>query len=169
MGMRTIWVDADGCPVVGESVRIGNKFGWKVVLICDVAHEMERDGAKTIYVDQGADSADFALVNRMHACDVIVTQDYGLAAMCLARGGRPIDPNGCWYTEENIESLLLSRYLTKKARRAGGRVGGPGKRRAEQNKRFAESLARLLQAGGEAKERNSACPPDALPADQTGD
>lgn len=164
MGIRTIWVDADGCPVVGQSVHIGGKFGWQVVLICDVAHEMERKGATTIYVDQGADSADFALVNRVHAGDVIVTQDYGLAAMCLARGGRPIDPNGRWYTEENIESLLLSRHLAKKARRAGERAGGPSKRKAEQDKRFAESLARLLQAAGEAEERTPM-----LSADQTND
>ena len=145
MGIKTLWIDADGCPVVGESVRIGNEFGWQVVLVCDCSHQMEREGAQTIYVDQGADSADFALVNRIQAGDVIVTQDYGLAAMCLARGGRPIDCNGRWYTQENIESLLLSRHLAQKNRRAGGRLSGPPKRKAEQNQRFAESLARLLQ------------------------
>lgn len=151
MGMKTLWVDADGCPVVGESVRIGNEFGWQMVLICDNAHQMEWEGAQTVYVDPGADSADFTLVNRMERGDVVVTQDYGLAAMCLARGGRPIDADGRWYTAENIEALLLSRHLAKKTRRAGGRVSGPPKRKTEQDKRFAASLTRLLQTENEAR------------------
>ena len=144
MGIKTLWIDADGCPVVGESVRIGNEFGWQVVLVCDCSHQMEREGAQTIYVDQGADSADFALVNRVQPGDVVVTQDYGLAAMCLARRARVLHQDGHEYTPENIDGLLAFRHEARKLRRAGGRTRGPAKRTPAQDEAFRALLARVL-------------------------
>ena len=80
-----ILIDADGCPVVDIAVGTARKSGIECTIICDTAHSIKRDGAKTIIVDKGADSADFRLVNLVSRGDIVITQDYGLAAMCLSK------------------------------------------------------------------------------------
>ena len=80
-----ILIDADGCPVVDLTLQIAKRFGIPVIILCDTAHQIEREGAQTLVFDKGADSVDFALVNRVKSGDVVVTQDYGLASMCLAK------------------------------------------------------------------------------------
>ncbi|KXH86887.1 YaiI/YqxD family protein [Sporosarcina sp. HYO08] len=141
--MATILIDADGCPVVNETIRIARQFGLRCILICDTAHEFHRDGAETIIVSKGADAVDFVLVNRVQKDDIVVTQDYGLAAMVLAKKGHPIDQNGRLYTEENIDQLLFARHAAQKVRMAGGRLKGPKKRSKESNIRFEENLTQL--------------------------
>ena len=86
-------VDADGCPVVDIAVRLAREYGAECLILCDTAHEFRKEGATTITVSKGADSVDFALVNLVQKGDVVVTQDYGLAAMCLARGAVPVHQN----------------------------------------------------------------------------
>ena len=81
----TILIDADGCPVVDLTVQTTTKYKVPVLILCDTAHQIQRDGAQTLTFDKGADSVDFALVNRVHPGDLVITQDYGLASMCLAR------------------------------------------------------------------------------------
>ncbi|WJY27842.1 MULTISPECIES: YaiI/YqxD family protein [Sporosarcina] len=139
-----ILVDADGCPVVDLTVQTARQHGIPCLLICDTAHQMEREGADTLVVSKGADAVDFVLVNRIQPGDIIVTQDYGLAAMALAKRGRPIDQNGRWYTDDNIDQLLFARHTAQKVRQAGGRLKGPKKRTAEQNEAFLSSLERLI-------------------------
>ena len=119
-----ILIDADGCPVVNQAIRLGNRAGLEVILLCDTSHVFQREGARTITVSKGADSVDFALVNLLEPGDVAVTQDYGLAAMCLARGARAISQDGLEYGDENISALLLARHTAKKIRNAGGRLKG---------------------------------------------
>lgn len=143
--MGKLLIDADGCPVVNEAIAVAGKFGIPVLLLCDTSHEMQRAGAETIVVSKGADAADFALVNRVGKGDIVVTQDYGLAAMVLAKRGVPIDQNGRVYTDDNIGSLLGSRHVAKKIRQGGGRLKGPKKRRPEQDRQFEESLGLLLE------------------------
>ena len=94
-----------------------------------------------------AKSADLMLVNLVHRNDIVVTQDYGLAALCLARGARPLDQNGRIYDESNIDSLLGMRHISQKIRRAGGRTKGPSKRTKEQDEWFEQSLEKLLSEG----------------------
>ena len=74
-----ILIDADGCPVVDLTLQIAKRFGISVIILCDTSHQIEREGAQTLVFDKGADSVDFALVNRVKPGDVVVTQDYGLA------------------------------------------------------------------------------------------
>lgn len=89
-----VFIDADGCPVVDETVALCKKYSVECMIICDTAHVFNKDGAETVVVEKGADSADFRLVNMLSKGDIAVTQDYGLAAMCLARGAVPISQNG---------------------------------------------------------------------------
>lgn len=140
-----VLVDADGCPVVEIAIRLCRKFQRECVLLCDTAHELHRDGAITIVVDKGADSVDYALVNRIAPGDIVVTQDYGLASMCLARKAQVLHQDGWAYTLENIDALLLARHEARKRRAAGGRVKGPSKRKPAQDQAFAYALSRLLQ------------------------
>ena len=87
--MSRLLIDADGCPVVDIAVRIARQRGIECLILCDTAHEFRKEGARTITVSKGNDSVDFALVNLVQKGDIVVTQDYGLAAMCLARGAVP--------------------------------------------------------------------------------
>lgn len=142
-----LWIDADACPVVDLAIRTAGRHQVPVTLVCDDAHHMLRDGAQTITVARGADSADLMLVNLVRRNDIVVTQDYGLAALCLARGARPLDQNGRIYDESNIDSLLGMRHISQKIRRAGGRTKGPSKRTKEQDEWFEQSLEKLLREG----------------------
>ncbi|MCP3761307.1 YaiI/YqxD family protein [Domibacillus sp. A3M-37] len=142
--MTALLIDADGCPVVDLACLAAKEYKLPVVLICDTAHEMSRPGAETIIVSKGADAVDFVLVNRVKKGDIVITQDYGLAAMVLARQAYAIDQNGREYTHDNIDQLLLSRHTAKKIRQAGGRLKGPAKRREKDNEHFSLQLNRLL-------------------------
>ena len=140
-----ILIDADGCPVVDLTVRLAKKYGIECTILCDTSHEFNREGAKTVVVEKGADSVDFRIVNLVGEGDIVVTQDYGLAAMCLARKAIPVSQNGMVYTDKNIDQLLFTRYVSKKIRKAGGRMKGPSKRTPKQDKAFAAALEKLIQ------------------------
>lgn len=140
-----IFIDADGCPVVNETVLLCREFKKECIIICDTSHRIEKDGAQTIVVEKGNDSADFKLVNLLSKGDVAVTQDYALAAMGLSRGARIINQNGLEYTDSNIDSLLMSRFIAKKVRNAGGRLKGPSKRTKEQTDIFVKKLREILE------------------------
>ena len=142
--MTHILVDADGCPVVGETVRIAAAFGVPCVLVCDTAHRFDGRGAEVVTVSQGADEADFALLSRLRPGDVAVTQDFGLAALCLARGARVLRQDGLEYTDGNIDGLLLLRQQASRARRGGRRIKGPRRRTAADDAAFAASLRAVL-------------------------
>lgn len=138
-----ILIDADGCPVVDISIKVAKKFNLKAIIMCDTSHNLKKIGVETIVLSKGADSVDFALVNKVEKGDIVVTQDYGLAAMVLAKGGHPINQNGLVYNNENIDQLLFTRHISKKVRNAGGRMKGPKKRQKENDIRFEESMAKL--------------------------
>lgn len=139
-----LWIDADACPVVNEAIGVAKNHHIEVTLVCDDAHVMQREGAQTITVLRGADSADLKLVNLLSRGDAVVTQDYGLAALCLARGAKVLDQNGRRYTNDNIDSLLGIRHVAAKVRRGGGRMKGPSKREKWQDEQFAQALESLL-------------------------
>jgi len=140
-----IFIDADGCPVVDIAVPTAKKHGAECTIICDTAHSIQRDGAETIIVDKGADSADFRLVNLIGAGDIAVTQDYGLAAMCLSKRAVVLNQDGKRYTEENISGLLEFRAVSAKIRRSGGRTKGLSKRTSQQDSDFERALSELLE------------------------
>lgn len=138
-------IDAGGCPVVDLTIRVCKGHGVPVLVLCDTAHRIERAGAETPVFDKGADSVDFALVNRVKAGDVVVTQDYGLASMCLARRARVLNQNGLEYTAGNIDALLERRWQNKKLLRAGKHPKGPARRTKEQDAAFAKALDEILR------------------------
>ena len=140
-----VLIDADACPVVDIAVRLCKQYNIPCLLLCDTAHIMHREGADTLIFDKGADSVDFALVNRAKTGDIVITQDYGLASMCLGKRVRVVHQDGWEYTEYNISSLMEQRHAAKKHRLAGGKTKGPAKRTRQQDEAFAAAFERLLQ------------------------
>lgn len=140
-----VLVDADACPVVDITVRLCKQYGVSCLLFCDTAHEMHRENAQTLVLDQGADSVDFAIANRVSPGDLVVTQDYGLASMCLAKQAVVMHQDGWCYTEDNIGALLFQRSESRKYRASGGRIKGPSKRKKSQDGIFEQALSHILQ------------------------
>lgn len=143
----TIYVDADACPVVPETTAAARAAGVPLVLLCDTNHVLSSDYGTVLTIGAGRDAVDLALVNRCGPGDVVVTQDYGLAALTLARGAYPIHQSGMRYTPDNIDALLNERYLSGKARRASAKahLKGPKPRTRADDERFSAALAALLR------------------------
>ena len=140
-----VLIDADACPVVDIAVRLCKKYHIPCLLLCDTAHILHREGADTLIFDKGADSVDFALVNLAKKGDIVITQDYGLASMCLGRQARVLHQDGWEYTAYNISGLMEQRHAAKKHRLAGGRTKGPSKRTKQQDDAFTTAFDTLLQ------------------------
>ena len=140
-----VLIDADACPVTALAVSICRNTGIRCLLLCDTAHRILLEGAETLTFDKGSDSVDFALVNRAEAGDVVITQDYGLASMCLGKRVRVLHQDGWEYTVHNIVGLMEQRHAAKKFRMSGGRTKGPSKRVRTQDEAFAAALEKLLQ------------------------
>lgn len=142
-----IIVDADACPVIDIVEDIATKYNIPVTLLCDTNHVLTSDYSEVIVVGAGADAVDYKLISICHRGDIVVTQDYGVAAMALGKGAFAIHQSGKWYTNENIDQMLMERHLNKKARRASSRnhIKGPRKRTDEDDQRFAESFEKLLR------------------------
>ena len=140
-----IWIDGDGCPVVRETVRLAKEFSVPCTVLCDTSHAFSSDYADTIVCDKGADSVDYKLANLVRPGDLVVTQDYGLAAMCLSRQAMPLHQDGFLYTDENIGGLLEVRAFSGKVRRSGGRLKGQKKRTDAQNRAFSATLYSILE------------------------
>lgn len=140
-----ILIDADGCPVTKITIKIAEKYGVEPVIFCDTSHIFDYPDIKVITVGKGADSADYALVNSIKDGDIVVTQDYGLSAMALAKKGCPITQNGVIISNNNIDLMLATRHAAKKARMAGKHLKGPSKRTKEQDIKFEEALCKMIE------------------------
>ena len=138
-------IDADGCPVTDIAVSLAKEYTLPCLILCDTAHFFERQGATTLVFDKGADSVDFALVARVQPGDIVITQDYGLASMCLSRHAAVLHQDGWAYTRDNIDALLLVRHDSAKHRLSGGRMKGAKKRTKLQDDAFRRTFEDLLQ------------------------
>ena len=142
-----ILVDADACPVVGIVESLAEKYNIPTTLLCDTNHVLYSDYSDVIIVGAGADAVDYKLISICLKGDIVVSQDYGVAAMALGKGAYAIHQSGKWYTDENIDQMLMERHLNKKARRSSHKnhIKGPKKRTEEDNERFAHSFEELVR------------------------
>ena len=141
----TIYIDADACPVIRIAENIARKHGIPVTLLCDTSHQLTSDYSTVRVIGAGADAVDLALINLCRRGDIVITQDYGVAALALGKGAKAIHQSGMRYTDENIDRLLMERHLAKKARRNGKHhLKGPAKRTEEDDRRFAVSFEQLI-------------------------
>lgn len=141
---RKILVDADACPVKGIIVDEARHRQIPVMMFIDVNHEIHDGYSEVIVVDQGRDSVDFRLIAAVKDGDIVVTQDYGVAAIALSKKAQVIHQSGMLFTGYNIDSLLQDRYTGQKNRRMGKRTPGPKKRSKQEDDAFAEAFRKLL-------------------------
>ena len=123
-----IIVDADACPVKKEIIEVAAEHDLPVLLVMSIAHysfDTLPEHVETIYVEKGADRADFKIVQLAKKDDIIITQDYGLASLLLPKGCRVIHHKGYEYTDKNIDRLLETRHFSAMQRAAGERTKGP--------------------------------------------
>jgi uncharacterized protein YaiI (UPF0178 family) len=139
-----IFVDADACPVKEIIVRIARQKDIPVFMLADFTHVIHDGYSTVISVDKGRDSVDIALINRVSAGDIVVTQDYGLAAMVLGKGAQALHHSGMVYTSENMDELLFKRHIGQKIRRSGGRAKGPRPHTTTDDESFLRSLLRVI-------------------------
>lgn len=141
-----IFVDADACPVVKIIEKIAKKYSVGVTLLCDTNHILQSNYSEVRIIGAGADAVDYALVNMLKKGDVAVTQDYGVAAMVLTKGGFCIHQSGRIFTDDNIGGLLMDRHLARKARMSNSKhhIKGPKKRTNDDDKRFEEAFEKLI-------------------------
>ena len=142
-----IFVDADACPVVRIIEKLAKKYEIPCTLLCDTNHVLSSDYSEVVIVGAGADAVDFKLISLLLRGDICVSQDYGVAAMALGKGCYAIHQSGKWYTNENIDQMLMERHLAKKARRSTKKhhLKGPAKRTAEDDVRFETSFEKMIQ------------------------
>ena len=141
-----IFVDADACPVVGIVETIAEKYNISTTLLCDTNHILYSDYSEVIVVGAGADAVDYKLISICQKGDIVVSQDYGVAAMALGKDVYAIHQSGKWYTNENIDQMLMERHLNKKARRSSHKnhIKGLRKRTEDDDVRFVQSFEKLI-------------------------
>lgn len=141
--MCSIYIDADGCPVVEETLQIADIYGLAVILVCDTSHIYDAMDAQMLVVDKGKDRSDFVILSHLQKGDIVVTQDYGLAALVLSKNAYAIFCNGMLYTQDNIDSLLYMRHQSS-IRRKHGHYGKHNKKRTTQDDEdFIQGLSML--------------------------
>lgn len=142
-----ILVDADACPVVSIVEKTAKQYQIPCTLLCDTNHVLYSDYSEVKIIGAGADAVDYALINSCHKGDIVVSQDYGVATMALSKGAYAIHQSGRWYTNDNIDQMLMERHMAKKARMGKGKhhIKGPAKRTEEDDKRFEASLKQLIE------------------------
>ena len=152
-----IFVDADACPVVAIIEKITKDNSVPVMLLCDTNHVLSSTYSKVVVVGAGADAVDYKLISICHKGDIVVSQDYGVAAMALGKGAYAIHQSGKWYTNDNIDQMLMERHLNKKARRSSHKnhIKGPKKRTEEDDVRFAQSFEKMLMMVQEKFQKNT--------------
>ena len=150
-----IFVDADACPVVAIVEKIAKEHNVPVTLLCDTNHVLSSAYSEVVIVGAGADAVDYKLISICHKGDIVVSQDYGVAAMALGKGAYAIHQSGKWYTNDNIDQMLMERHLNKKARRSSRKchIKGPKKRTEEDDERFIQSFEKMLLMAREKEGR----------------
>ena len=141
-----IIVDADACPVKEIVIAVAKEHQLDVLMVCSLAHNIEEQtGVRVIQVDQEPQAADIAIFNQTQKSDIVVTQDYGLAAIALGKGASAISPRGNIYMEERMDGMLTRRHIEQKYRRAGGRTKGPKPHSVKDDVKFEYNLKKLIE------------------------
>ena len=138
-------IDADGCPVVKQAVEISKEYNIEVLIVKNYAHQIEDDYATIVTVDISSDSADYYIANHTGRGDIVITQDYGLAAMSISRGAICINQNGLIISDRNIDSLLSRRHINREARKKDGKYTKFKKRSSGDDLKFEESFKKLIE------------------------
>ena len=145
--MINIYVDADASPVKNEVIRVAKRYGLKVYLVSNYRMKMPQEElVEMIVVNDHLDAADDWIVEHITENDVAVSADVPLAARCIKKGARVLDPKGRVFTEESIGEALANRDIMTFLRDAGTMTGGPPPYDKRDRSRFLQRLDDLIQA-----------------------
>jgi hypothetical protein len=139
-----ILVDADACPGRDIIEKTASRHGIPVVMYCDTNHVLRSVYSEIRYIESGFQSVDIAIANDSRAGDIVVTQDYGVAAMVLGKKAYAISPRGNIYDDSNIDRLLFERHISAKVRKGGGRTTGHKKRNTDDDERLERNLEKII-------------------------
>ncbi|WP_086445101.1 YaiI/YqxD family protein [Candidatus Enterococcus lemimoniae] len=142
-----IFIDGDGSPVKDTTIDVALTHSLDVVIVTSIDHYSLKEYPKNVsfvYVDKGADAADYKIVQLIDKGDILVTQDYGLASLVLPKGVRVLHQLGYEYTGENMDGLLEQRYFSAKVRKSGGRTKGPKAFTQDDREKFRAKLVTLI-------------------------
>ena len=147
-----ILVDADTCPVVHSVERLAEKYEIPCTLLCDTNHVLNSEYCDVIVVGAGADAVEIKLISLLYRGDICVTQDYGVAAMALGKGCYAIHQSGKWYTNDNIDQMLMERHMAEKARRSSKKnhLKGSAKRTEKDDQGFEKMIQKAIVKDGMA-------------------
>jgi uncharacterized protein YaiI (UPF0178 family) len=143
---QRVVVDGDACPVKAEIAKTVRSCGATALLVSSHAHVLVPEpSVEVVTVDASDQSADLYIANVLTKSDILVTGDYGLAALGLARGSAVLTPRGKEIRESDIEGLLEQRHFSARQRRGGIRTKGPRTFTDEDRDRFQQKLTTLLR------------------------
>ena len=144
--MRII-VDGDACPGISIIENIAKKYNIELILYCDINHYINLNYGEVRVVDSGFQSVDMKIANEWKSGDIVISQDYGVAAICLGKNAKVLSPKGYIYSNENIGAMLEQRHLNQRIRRGGGKIQSAKKRTKEDDMRLYENLIYLINKG----------------------
>jgi len=137
-------IDGDACPSISLIEKTAIKYNIPIIIFCDTSHNISSIYSKVVITDKESQSVDIKLVNEVCNNDIVISQDYGVASMVLAKNAYCISPKGLIFTKDNIDNLMLNRYINQKLRSSGKRIKGPKKRCIEDDKKLIESLEKII-------------------------
>lgn len=140
-----ILVDGDGCPVISIISKIAAKEKIELIVYTDLNHQHQLEYGDLKVVDQGFQSVDMVLYNNIQAGDIVITSDYGLAALALGAGAEVLSFSGREFTDQNIERLLTKRHRQFKERKRTGRHTAHKKRSEADDQRFIKKLLIIIE------------------------
>lgn len=142
--MRII-VDGDATPYKNEIFALSSQYQVSMYVYVDYAHLLKEALYQVIECEIGHDSVDMHILSDLQKDDLLITQDYGLAALALGKGVKVLHVSGMEITSQNIDELLLRRYIGAHQRKSGKHVKGPSKMTKEDQIYFLEQLDHLLK------------------------
>ncbi len=143
--MRII-VDGDACPGISIIEKLAEKYQLDLIVYCDIHHFITLNYGEVKVVDAGFQSVDMKVSNEAKFNDIVVSQDYGVAAICLGKKAHVISTRGTIYTNKNIDSMLEQRHMSQKIRKAGGRTPNAKKRTFEDDNKLEKNLIYLIES-----------------------
>lgn len=140
-----IIIDGDACPSINKIENLAKTHNINIDIVTDTSHIIDSEYSRVIICDKGNQSVDIFVASNCKSNDIVVTQDYGLAVMCLGKKAKVINPKGMIYDENNIDGLLLNRHINQKLRKIGTHVKGPKKRSIQDEEKLIKNLERLIK------------------------
>lgn len=139
-----ILVDADASPVLSIVEELAKKHGLELIIVKNYNHVISSDYGRVVTVDNIKEAADLYIMNNCLAKDIIVTQDYGLAAMVIGKGSLVINQFGKIIDQDNIDFLLDQRHVKSQVRRQEKIYSKFKKRQNSDNQVFRQNLEKLI-------------------------